>query len=169
MNQVITPQMNRSALFRPWLTALAAGLAVAVFLFFADRLSSFYPLRESQRGLDDLCGGLIVGWLIYRYERRRSQFLNDRLKIIQLMNHHVRNALQTIVGSAYADQHDEQLNKIQTSICRIEWALREVLPGRVLDDYDENAAEKRHPVPSDISAVVAGATSRTTKDKRTSP
>ena len=146
MNQAITPlPRGRSTLFRPWLIAVVVGVSVAAFLFAADQLSAICGLRGSQRMLDDLCGGIIVSLLFYRYEHRRSEFLNDRLKIIQLMNHHVRNALQEIVGSAYAPGHEEQFNQICASIRRIDWALREVLPGRVLDDYDDNAAEKHRP------------------------
>ena len=145
MNQAITPSPRRSTLFRPGLIGVVVGLAVAAFLFSVDQLSAVYGLREPQRIIDDLCGGIIVGLLIYRYEHRRLEFLNHRLKIIQLMNHHVRNALQEIIGSAYAHGHDDQLKKISASIHRIEWALREVLSGRVLDDYDENAAEKPRP------------------------
>jgi hypothetical protein len=60
------------------------------------------------------------------------------------MNHHVRNALQTIVISAYARGHAQQVDEIRTSVSRIEWALREILPGRVLDDYDEHADQNKN-------------------------
>ena len=137
------PWRPYNTVLRPVLTAAAVGLVVIAFLLLTYKLSVLYGLRESQRVLDDLAGGLIAGLLIYHYERRRSQFLTERLKIIELMNHHVRNALQGIVGSVYACGHDNQLNQLQSSIYRIEWALREILPGRVLDDHDENAAEKK--------------------------
>jgi len=142
------PWGPRNTLFRPALTATVVGLVVIAFLLLTDKLSVQYGFRESRRVLDDLAGGIIVGLLIYHYERRRSQFLNERLKVIALMNHHVRNALQGIVGSVYARGHDNQLDKIQSSIYRIEWALREILPGQVLDDYDENAAEKKRQSPA---------------------
>ena len=142
------PSGPRNSLFRPGLTAGLVGSAVVAFLLLTDRLSAQYGLRESQRVFDDLAGGIIVGLLIYYYERRRSQFLTERLKIIGLMNHHVRNALQGIIGSVYARGQDEQLNKMQSSIYRIEWALREILPGKVLDDYDDNAAEKKGQSPA---------------------
>ena len=101
--------------------------------------------NEPQRILDDLFGGIIAGLLIYRYEYSRSKYLNERLKTIELMNHHVRNALNVIVASVYVHGHNKQLNEIQISVNRIDWALREVLPGRVLDDYSEIAAEKDPP------------------------
>jgi len=122
------------------MSAGIVGSVVVIFLFLTDQLSSHYGLTEPQRILDDFCGGIVAGLLVYRYERGRSKYLNERLKTIELMNHHVRNALQTIVSSAYAHGHDQQLDEIRTSVKRIEWALREILPGRVLDNYDEPGA-----------------------------
>jgi hypothetical protein len=129
-------------LFRSGITPLTFALSMAAFLFFTDQLSAHYGIKESQRILDDACGGIIAGLLIYRYEHKRSKYLNERLKMIELMNHHVRNALNVIVASVYVHGHDKQLNEIRVSVNRIEWALREILPGRVLDDYSETAAEK---------------------------
>jgi len=145
MHQNMGPPARRKFPFPPGISAVIFGSVVVIFLFAIDQLSKHYGLSEPQQIFDDFCGGIIAGLLIYRYEYSRSKYLNEKLKTIELMNHHVRNALQTIVGSAYAHGHDDQLNKIQTSIYRIEWALREILPGRVLDDYDENAAEKHRP------------------------
>jgi hypothetical protein len=45
------------------------------------------------------------------------------------MNHHVRNALQPIMYSPYLKEQAEQVKVIQEGTRRIEWALREVLPG----------------------------------------
>ena len=132
MNHNMGPRPSRNPWFPPSISAVIIGSLVVIVLFLADQLSIHYGLREPQRILDDFCGGLIAGLLIYRYERGRSKYLNERLKTIELMNHHVRNALQTIVSSAYAHGHDEQLDEIRTSVKRIEWALREILPGRVL-------------------------------------
>ena len=44
------------------------------------------------------------------------------------MNHHVRNALQAISYVPYAEQA-KQILLIQQSVNRIQWALREILPG----------------------------------------
>jgi len=46
------------------------------------------------------------------------------------MNHHVRNALQSISLSPYADQA-QQIQLLDESSRRIQWALREILPGEV--------------------------------------
>jgi len=131
-------EASRNTAFRHTLFAVVCGLVVAAFLFFLHRISTLYG-----QGFDYLFGGIIVGLLIYRYELNRSQYFNDRVKSVKLMNHHVRNALNVIMVSVYTHGHVEELNEIQSSFDRIDWALREILPGRVLDDYDEAAAEKK--------------------------
>ncbi len=144
MNQNTSPPWSRSA-FYPGISAVIFGLVVVILLFLTDQISMHYGFREPQLILDDLAGGIIAGLLIYRYEYRRSKYLNERLKTIELMNHHVRNALQTIVSSVYAHGHAQELDEIRTSVNRIEWALREVLPGRVLDNYDEPGNPRKNP------------------------
>jgi hypothetical protein len=144
MNQSTSPPLSRSTL-SPGIGAVIFGLVVVILLFLTDQISMHYGLREPQLIVDDLAGGIIAGLLMYRYERGRSKYLNERLKTIELMNHHVRNALQTIISSVYAHGHAQELNEIRTSVNRIEWALREVLPGRVLDNYDEPGNPKENP------------------------
>ncbi len=139
-----SPQPSKS-FFHPGLTATAYGLVALVFLLLADELSLHYGLGEWQRVIDDLCGAVIVGLLVYRHECRRSKYLNEKLKTIELMNHHVRNALQVIVDSVYLHGHAQQLDEIHNSVKRIDWALREILPGRVLDEYNDpqSSTDKR--------------------------
>jgi hypothetical protein len=145
MNQNMGPPARRKFPFPPGISAVIVGSVVIISLFATDQLSKHYGLSEPQRIFDDFCGGIIAGLLIYRYEYSRSKYLNEKLKTIELMNHHVRNALNVIVASAYVHGHGKQLNEIQIAVNRIEWALREILPGRVLDDYSEAAAEKVPP------------------------
>src|SRR5215468_5861549 len=135
--------MRRNSPLHPRYAAVIAGLLIFAFLLVANELETRFISTESHRVLDDLCGGIIAAVVIYRYERRRSKYLNEGLKTIELMNHHVRNALNVIVTSVYVHGYAKQLNEIQVSVNRIEWALREILPGRVLDDYSDNAAEKK--------------------------
>jgi hypothetical protein len=123
--------------FQPGVRAALYGLLVLAFLVLTDQLSMQYGLRESQRVVDDFCGALIAGLLVYRLEYVRAKYLNEKLKTIELMNHHVRNALQVIVDSSYLHGHGQQLDEIQNSVKRIDWALREILPGRRLDRYEE--------------------------------
>jgi hypothetical protein len=138
--------------FNPVIRAIVYGCIVLAFLLLADELSLRYGLGTWQRAIDDFCGAIIAGLLIYRYEYSRSKYLNEKLKTIELMNHHVRNALQVIIDSVYLHGHAKQLEEIQNSVKRIDWALREILPGRVLDEYDDPAGSA-HKRPNGRSAA----------------
>lgn len=145
---------RRGTFLRPGLRAVLYGLIVLACLLLADQLSMRFGLRESQRVIDDLFGAFIAGLLVYRHEFSQSKYLKEKLKTIEMMNHHVRNAMQVIVDSVYVHGHSRQLDEIQSSVDRIDWALKEILPGKVLDQYHppekarpdnaENAKSSRH-------------------------
>src|ERR1051325_11598114 len=78
--------------------------------------------------LDDLVLGALAGLMAFSYEHRRSRDLRQKLAVISAMNHHVRNALQTISYVPYTEQAKQML-LIQQSVNRIQWALQEILPG----------------------------------------
>ena len=58
-----------------------------------------------------------------------TKLILEKMRVIAEMNHHVRNALQPIIYSPYLKEQAEQVKIIQEGTRRIEWALREVLPG----------------------------------------
>src|SRR6266404_7746329 len=119
-------QSSRIApVFSPRVYGILCGVVVLALLILTDQISIHYGLRESQRVVDDLIGATIAGLIFYRYGHNRRKHLDEKLKTIELMNHHVRNALQVIVDSAYLHGHDQQINQIQDSVRRIDWALRE--------------------------------------------
>ena len=78
-------------------------------------------------GVAVLCGG--IAWI---YQRRQNRYLAQRLEVIADMNHHVRNDLQVIQYSAYMTRNKEHIQRIEQSLGRIDWALREVLTGKQL-------------------------------------
>jgi hypothetical protein len=78
--------------------------------------------------LDDLVLGVLAGLMAFAYEHRRSRELRQKLAVISAMNHHVRNALQTIAYVPYTEQAKQML-LIQQAVNRIQWALKEILPG----------------------------------------
>lgn len=77
--------------------------------------------------------GVVAGLLFYsltNYERMRRNLIRNRLRTIAEMNHHIRNSLQ-VITYATAAQNAESVEMIRSSVERIEWALREVLPGHI--------------------------------------
>jgi hypothetical protein len=109
--------------------AVASGMIIFVLLLLVDQFSIRFGLTSLQRFGDDLLGGIIVGLITFIVERRRSKYLTDRLTVIVLMNHHVRNALQAIKFAHHTEHH---VRVIDDSVARIEWALREVLSGKMV-------------------------------------
>ncbi len=79
--------------------------------------------------IDDMLIGLLAGVLVFIYERHQHKLVLEKMRVIAEMNHHVRNALQPIIYSPYLKEQAEQVKIIQEGTRRIEWALREVLPG----------------------------------------
>ena len=82
--------------------------------------------------VDDLVLGVMAGLVVFVYEQRRSKDIRQKLEVISAMNHHVRNALQTISYVPYTEQA-KQILLIQQSVNRIQWALREILPGETAE------------------------------------
>jgi hypothetical protein len=82
--------------------------------------------------VDDLLIGALAGVLVFAYERHQHKRILEKMRVISEMNHHVRNALQPIMYSPYLKEQAEQVRTIHEGTRRIEWALREVLPG---DDF----------------------------------
>lgn len=81
--------------------------------------------------IDDLLVGIVAGAMVFAYERHQHKLVLARMRVIAEMNHHVRNALQPILYSPFLKEQAEQVRLIQEGTRRIEWALREVLPGEV--------------------------------------
>ena len=78
--------------------------------------------------------GIVAGFLFFSLtnnERLRRKVVRERLRTIAEMNHHIRNALQVITYAAATENNHESVELIRSSVERIEWALREVLPGHV--------------------------------------
>lgn len=119
---------------------LLRSIATAFAVFLLGSLSDVW-LQQQGRSLavavvDDALVGLGAGLLVFFYERRQRQNIIKKLEVIRLMNHHVRNALQVIACAAYAPQSEKLASEIHDAVVRIEWALREVLPGQRKDISD---------------------------------
>ena len=114
---------------------LIVALAVAVIGFLLDRILVKEGLpRVDMLIISNAVTGLFAGGLFYqivREERAGRELVRARMKTIAELNHHIRNALQVIKfwgGQQRPALDAMQLQLINDSVDRIEWALREVLP-----------------------------------------
>jgi hypothetical protein len=114
--------------------ALAGGVGLVVFCG-AMLLDKLIPSQKRPRQLTmvwNATAGFVAGWFAMKSidrERERRRNIAERLKMIGNLNHHVRNALQSIQLSAYSTQDQEIITSVGDSVQRIEWALREIVPG----------------------------------------
>src|SRR5215469_5674775 len=116
---------------RSFLLRFVRSLAMGIGLFALGALVQAWLVVGGVRGvmeyLDDLILGLLAGLLVFAYEQKRHNAMLKRIRVIADMNHHVRNALQAITLSRYAE-NTQQIQVIDESAQRIQWALRELLP-----------------------------------------
>lgn len=124
--------------------ALLLFLLVAAVLTAADDLSYRLTQNAWQRTVDDILGGLFAGVIFYFYERRRAIRLRNQLQVIDLMNHHIRNALQPLLFVGYQERAAMKL--IEKSVDHIDWALREVLTGNSQERF-WSGIHSAHPGP----------------------
>jgi len=116
-------------------------LALAFFLFAAfvsgvgvgfDRLLLHAGVpRLGVLFLSNLLTGLSAGVLFLQNKIRsqdKQKLLEQRLRKVAEMNHHVRNALQVVAFYRSQINDPEAGRLLQESINRIEWTLEEVLP-----------------------------------------
>lgn len=115
-----------------WTQALALGTTVLLIAAGLDCLLQ-KPSKSFVSCIDpsSVVAALVATLLSYRmlrYERQRREAIRRRLEVIGEMNHHVRNAIHTIVLSAHFPQNDELVKAINESVQRVDWALKEILP-----------------------------------------
>lgn len=72
-------------------------------------------------------GLLLLKWLESTYQRRQEAIA--QLQRILEVNDRIRNALEMISLSAYVTQNQDAIRVISEGVNRIEFVLREVLPG----------------------------------------
>ena len=119
---------------RSGLLSLLVAVIVSLIGVVLDRLL----LKEGVPRLDMLIfsnglTGLFAGGLFFQMAREANAsraLVEQRMKTIAELNHHIRNALQVIkfLGGQRSGLDAVQLQLINDSADRIEWALREVLP-----------------------------------------
>lgn len=123
-------------LFRSYCGLGLLSLLFALFVFVLgfgldwtllhDRDSIRRTLELSDAVSAFMCGFVFL--LFLRLYRKQRAMLRQRVEVIANMNHHVRNALQVIEFNSYSTADQEKLAAMKSSVNRIQWALRELLP-----------------------------------------
>jgi hypothetical protein len=139
--------------FRGWKLVL---LTVCIFLLVTISGYSFDRMlnrdgvsRKVINGASSALTGLVVAGLFLELTRNvqnHRRLVQARLEVIADMNHHIRNALQVLSYGAARHGNEKETEMMRDSIQRIEWALREVLPG-----YLPETHVPHEPVPHALS------------------
>lgn len=125
-----------------WGVAVVVAITVAVLGFLSDLLIIYYDPRSAFAVLDAGLLGILSGAIAWFYQKRQNRLLAQSLEVIADMNHHVRNDLQVIQYSAYMTKDKGHIQRIEESLGRIDWALREVLTGRKLRSETERGIKE---------------------------
>jgi hypothetical protein len=123
------------------------GLVSVLLAFASFSLGMMVEAFQRHEGItgwtlwvDNVAAALLLGLVVFFYERRRERELIRKLQVIELMNHHVRNALQPVMYLPYSQDQEMQLNTIRDAVHRIDWALREILPGHEVEENSSPVA-----------------------------
>ena len=116
--------------------AVAVAVVVSALGYFLDHFLMLQGIARSTMLLfTNTVTGIVAGLLVYevaRHERGQREIMRAQMETIADMNHHIRNALQVIAGLTAEPQNSRleagQMQRINESVKRVEWALREVLP-----------------------------------------
>jgi hypothetical protein len=95
---------------------------------------------------DDVVIGIAAALVVFFYEQRRHRAILEKVRVIAGMNHHVRNALQALAYVPYTEQ-EKQIKMVKESVQRIEWALREILPGEPAEEDGKEVFQRPASVP----------------------
>jgi hypothetical protein len=121
--------------------AVLLVLLVCGFLVLVDQLSIYWGLGIWQRVADDFTGGIIAASIFYLYERRARRQFHEQLHLVDLMNHHIRNALQPLMFVPFQPEAAVQKQLVEECVDHIDWALREILPGKSHERFVAQAAD----------------------------
>jgi hypothetical protein len=123
-----TARHQTRSLFRRIGISALLGTSISGIGVVLEAFAENHPLLSFD-SVDNISTGILAALLVFAYEQKRYQAAMDKLRVIAQMNHHVRNALQGIIACRIFAEQERQMQLIVDSVKRIEWALREVLPG----------------------------------------
>jgi hypothetical protein len=95
-NQGMSRNPKVPSLFRRVGLSFTLGFGLFVLGAFLQGLLHSWGVSGISVYIDDLVLGVAAGLGFFAYEQRRSKDIRQKIAVISAMNHHVRNALQTI-------------------------------------------------------------------------
>jgi hypothetical protein len=138
--------------FRGWklaLTTFGIFLLVTVLGYGFERMLSRDGVsRQLLAAASSALTGLVVAGLFLQLThnlQNRRRLIQARLEVIADMNHHIRNALQVLSYGTATHGKKTETEMMRESISRIEWALREVLPGYLPETYVPHESAPQQP------------------------
>ena len=134
-----------------WLKTLITFLLITLTGLVMDRLllKEGIPRFDLLLLSNALVGGtaaVLVAVLGLR-QQRQAAFVASRMRVIEEMNHHIRNALQVIAYGVNGQRTESQVENMQAAVNRITWALREVLPKMLEEDSDPKVLIRKEVAP----------------------
>ena len=136
---------RRLGSFQLVLAVISTGLVVAVGGFLLD-----WALLGDRRDLlysDALAAAVAALWafIALTHYNKRQELALAHLQTVAEVNHHVRNALTTVLYSVELTQNKPLIEMTRSAVDRIDWTLREVLPGENVETFQKksNSAEQR--------------------------
>ena len=95
--------------------------------------------------VDDLVLGFVAAWVVILYEERRTRLIREKLNVIREMNSYVRNELQVLVAAVPGEATAQTIDAVQRCVDHIDWALREILPGKHYPAVQQITDSPEHP------------------------
>src|SRR5215471_16356418 len=95
------------SLFRRAFHSFLLGFAIFVLGVTMSAVLDRYGIEGVAALIDDLLIGALAGLLVFFYEHHQHRLMLERMRVVTEMNHHVRNALQTILYSSFMKEQAE--------------------------------------------------------------
>ena len=115
-----------------WGISIASGLLVFLTATLVHWI--VYNLWLGLEGTRVVGAGVAAVVMILLIQRQLTEQRKERLaalrrfELIAEMNHHIRNALQTISYQRYTDTDPAASQRLKEAVERIQWVLEEILP-----------------------------------------
>lgn len=114
----------------PRLRSFGLGALLAALVFALGYVFDLLVVRDPHWVIGDaLALGTLIGLVVFGYEERRARMVAEQIRIIRDMNRYIRNELQVIVSAT--PENGTRASAIGQCVDHIDWALREILPGKV--------------------------------------